>query len=552
MKYLFLLMPLWAWGFQADWSRKASLPESGSRQNIYNLSGDQLESMSEEGYIHALNYPVEITGALIPYNSLDYFFRAPTKNLLKKMVFNIAKTQTPFKSMDEMFDWLGLSPYPEAPEKQIPFENWFSSQERMGATIIHRNGAKGLTFSCAICHSANLFGVPVMGLTNKTPRSNHFFYLAKKYIPYVPPALLTLATNSNKWERSLFARTKKNLQAVGVVLPQVLGLDTSLPQVALSLARRNPDPYATKSRRFEKRPRPNRIATHVADSKPMPWWNLKYKTRWLADGSIIQGNPVLTNFLWNEIGRGTDLVQLEKWMKNNQKKIDELTVAAFNNEAPLYTDFFPAEDIDLESAKRGESLFNQTCKKCHGEYVKAWSFDNVDQLSAKDKLKTIEVKYHKKTPVMNVGTDPGRYLGIKYFAKELNDLAISKWMKTVVVPQKGYVPPPLVGIWARWPYLHNNSVPTLCAILTPWYKRPVKFWVVPPVDKERDFDRECNGFPKSALVDKKWKRDKRAFFYTKKRGLSNQGHTSMLLNADGSEKFSSEDVGDLVSFLKTL
>ena len=39
-------------------------------------------------------------------------------------------------------------------------------------------------------------------------------------------------------------------------------------------------------------------------------------------------------------------------------------------------------------------------------------------------------------------------------------------MNTVVEPQEGYVPPPLVGIWMRYPYFHNGSAPTLCDVVT--------------------------------------------------------------------------------------
>ena len=156
-------------------------------------------------------------------------------------------------------------------------------------------------------------------------------------------------------------RTKQNLKAVGVKQPQVLGLDTSLAQVALSLAKREQNAYATKSRRAQRRPRRNALSKKIADSKPAVWWNLKYKTRWLSDGSIVSGNPIHTNFLWNEIGRGADLKELEKWMEENEKTIQELTVAAFATEAPRWTDFFDVKTIDLEKAKREESHFKKLC-----------------------------------------------------------------------------------------------------------------------------------------------------------------------------------------------
>jgi hypothetical protein len=39
----------------------------------------------------------------------------------------------------------------------------------------------------------------------------------------------------------------------------------------------------------------------------------------------------------------------------------------------------------------------------------------------------------------------------------------------------GYFAPRLVGIWARYPYLHNGSVPSIAALLTPPQERPIVF-----------------------------------------------------------------------------
>ena len=56
--------------------------------------------------------------------------------------------------------------------------------------------------------------------------------------------------------------------------------------------------------------------------------------RWLLDGSVVSGNPVYTNLIWNEIGRGTDLKELEAWLDKNQKTVDEITAAV----KKVYTD----------------------------------------------------------------------------------------------------------------------------------------------------------------------------------------------------------------------
>ena len=47
---------------------------------------------------------------------------------------------------------------------------------------------------------------------------------------------------------------------------------------------------------------------------------------------MVAGNPILTNLLWNEIGRGTDLKELLSWVAKNKNKVDELTTAVFSSE----------------------------------------------------------------------------------------------------------------------------------------------------------------------------------------------------------------------------
>jgi hypothetical protein len=255
----------------------------------------------------------------------------------------------------------------------------------------------------------------------------------------------------------------------------------------------------------------------------MPWWNVKYKTRFLSDGSVVSGNPVYTNFLWNELGRAVDLKELETWLKNNPHTIHELTAAVFASSAPRYTDFFPASSINLDSAKRGQNLFENTCSRCHGSYEKAWDAPNTSGLTQSQILETTKVNYFEKTPVKNVGTDPARYEGTKYFAERLNNLAISKFMGTVVVPQKGYVPSPLVGIWARWPYFHNNSAPTLCDVLTVSSLRTKKYYTGDAVNPNTDYDDDCVGFPRGDKTPKAWREQER-LFDTARQGLSNAGH----------------------------
>jgi len=544
-----------------DWSEDASIPKGETRADIYGY-GDELDKIQKEGYLIALKWPVEVTGLMIPYGPMKYFLEAE-KNPLRKLMERIAEAKLGYSDLDGMYEWLGLNVYPQndavSEVFQIPYptQNESYPDFRMGASIINPakfSHSKGLTFACASCHSGTFMGKSVMGLTNKRPRANEFFVLAKNYVPMIPSGFFRVATNATKEEKDMFSRTKENLKYVGSVSPQVLGLDTSLPHVALSLHKRKGDAYASKKplSRLERRQRgTHKLENFVADSKPMPWWNLKYKTRWLSDGSIVAGNPILTNFLWNEVGRGTDLHELEEWMKSNKETIKKLTAMAFSNKAPRWTDFFSEDTIDLSSAQRGEVVFNQSCKRCHGVYEKRWSQENTENLSLSELIKTTKVTYHEKTPVKDVGTDPQRWQATETFADGLNNLAISKWMKTTVTPQKGYVPPPLEGIFLRYPYFHNNSVPNLCALMQKEQDRPKKF-VQGPSFKEEDYDQDCMGYPVGSKIPSEWLKEKDALFDTSKAGLRNIGHTQMFWDKEGKARQTPEQRADLLMYLKTL
>lgn len=555
---LFLILTALGFSLGADWSRDARLGPDGHRANIFDLSEEQFLSARHRGLGHALHYPVTVTGLLIPYEPLVNFLEADSRNPLRRLIARLASAQVGFGTVDEMYDWLGLNPYNDEDATgiyQIPYplrSGGMKPDFPMGATFMETAQGTGLTFSCATCHSAELFGVSVMGLTNKRPRANKFFSLAKRYVPNVPSVFFQMATGADQNERAMFDRTKKNLGVVGSKVPEVLGLDTSLAQIALSLSLRSPDDEATKDPYYQRYPRPNALEHDIADSKPMPWWNLKYKTRWLADGSIVEGNPIHTNFLWNEIGRGTDLRELEGWMAENEQTIRDLTVAAFSTEAPPIWDFYPIEQLSVERAKRGQQIYRAACKECHGDYQKGWERDDVHELTMAELLETTRVVYHDQTPVKNVGTDPGRYEGTKHFAARLNELKISKFMGTVVEPQEGYVPPPLVGIWARYPYFHNNSIPNLCALMTPPDQRPKVFYQGPAEDPARDYDWDCVGYPTGDQIPAEWKREREARFDVSRPGLSNRGHYKMFLTEEGQERYSEADKRDLREFLKTL
>jgi hypothetical protein len=241
------------------------------------------------GKIHTQIYPVEVTGMLPPYPPL-----------LKLM------NHFGIRALDDIFAWVGLNPYPAEDATgvyAVPYPVGRRPDTRMGLGFIETADGKGFSLSCAECHSANLFGKTVLGMTNRFPRANEVFLAAIHGVPLISDSMLRGA-HATEGEVRMFERMKENLKSVAAKKPAVFGLDTSLAQVALSLAKRNLDAYATRNDEIAAHPRPDPLDTAVADSKPAVWWNLKFKNRWLSDGSVVSGSPILTNILWNEIGRG--------------------------------------------------------------------------------------------------------------------------------------------------------------------------------------------------------------------------------------------------------
>lgn len=531
------------------WQEGAKTPINGL-SNPYDLNEDDYQSQIHAGRLHSLHYPVTVTGLILPYTPVRKTLDADSSNLLRQFLYKAMKGVARIKSFDHMNEWLGLHTYPEdeghgvyyVPRK-IPLE-----VERMGFSMIHTNGTRGFTHSCTACHASNLFGRKIIGLTNRFPRANEYFIKGKTAFNFVNGIDFQLLTGATKAEMTLFHRTKQNLRFVEATKPQHIGLDTSLAHVALSLSLRAQDPYAEKNLINSYFPRKEKLREFIADSKPGVWWTVKYKNKWLLDGSVVSGNPILTNILWNEIGRGTDLHDLENWMETNTQTIEELTTAVFANQAPKMTDFFGETYFDLKKAELGRQVFEKAkCMDCHGTYKKAWQLGVTQWPEA---FHTVEVAYPEDTLVKDVGTDPNRWQGMTSL-EQLNNLAISQKTGVKVKTQKGYVPPPLEGIWARWPYFHNNSIPNLCALVTPPEFRPTIYYSGEAINPHRDFDFNCNGYPVGSQIPKEWI-TKEHRYDTRRVGMRNTGHYKMFLDANGNEKFSHEEKMALIHFLQTL
>ena len=113
---------------------------------------------------------------------------------------------------------------------------------------------------------------------------------------------------------------------------------------------------------------------------------------------------------------------------------------------------------------------------------------------------------------------------------------------------EGYNALPLGGVWARAPYLHNGSVPTLYHLLVP-DERPLKF-----IKSRLDYDPQRVGFAweiDAGATDEGYPFDTGAF-----PALSNKGHDTDI-QEDGKEyrldwSTDKESARALIEYLKTL
>ncbi|MFL9841688.1 c-type cytochrome [Sphingomonas sp. ST-64] len=185
---------------------------------------------------------------------------------------------------------------------------------------------------------------------------------------------------------------------------------------------------------------------------------------------------------------------------------------------------FPGR-IDARAAAQGAVIYARACASCHGSYSG----------SARPKLTRFP------NWIGDVGTDPLR--------ANLFDAALVDAVNTTRYAQRmtmragnGYAAPPLAGIWASAPYLHNGSVPTIAALLDP-SRRPTAFMV-----GGHSLDFTALGLRLAA--DGRYPAGSRpwagtAWIDTRKPGLSNDGH---VFGSDLTEP----EKRALIAFLKLL
>lgn len=347
------------------------------------------------------------------------------------------------------------------------------------------DGSKtGLQIDCLVCHGGSIGGTSYVGLGNTT--------LDMKTLVEE----LTRADGRRPDPTPFVVNTTRGTVNAGMMSIVLLSL-------------RNAD--------LSRRTFPLLLGANLPEIDVPAWWHLGRKQTMFYDGRT-DARSVRANMQF-VLGEKSlqELKDLEPTFRDIQAYLKSL-------KPPKYP--FP---IDAARAARGEAVFVKTCAKCHGTYGPDGHYPNT----------IVELKV--------IGTDPARALGI-------SDRSVAHYNATwfgegypVDSPMVGYQAPPLDGIWATAPYLHNGSVPTLATLLKS-SDRPARF-TRPPSTDFAHYDRVNVGWKFERVAEPpppSMPAHQARFIYdTARFGLGDAGHTF-------GDKLTDAERSNLIEYLKTL
>ncbi len=209
----------------------------------------------------------------------------------------------------------------------------------------------------------------------------------------------------------------------------------------------------------------------IVPSDPPPWWRAHKK------------NALFYNAMARGDHRGTMMLATSLCTDT----VEEATAIAsyFNNihafvrsvRAPAYP-----FAIDAALAASGEAVFLDACAGCHGTYAASEADETYPNL-----LFALDV----------IGTDPVVAQGGTVYAPQMVEWYNESFYGGITRmepdnPFPGYSAPPLDGVWATGPFLHNGSVPSIALVIDST-KRPT-YWKRVDYDSA-NFDRKDLGWP---------------------------------------------------------
>lgn len=361
----------------------------------------------------------------------------------------------------------------------------------MGLRAAQGRKGPGVAVDCMLCHGGSLFGRSYVGLPNTALDLAGLF------------ADLAAADGVPNFAPFHFSNVRGTTESTATAVFLIAFRDDDL-----------------SVRWLPKRLGP--IPDQSCEDAPA-WWLLKRKRTMYHNGQIdARAVRPLMSFMLSPSTSAATFHALEPVFADIRAYLQTV-------EAPRYP--FP---IDEGLAAEGKPVFEANCASCHGAYGPGGAYPN------------------KVVPLGKIGTDPSLVRGL---TPRVEAHFASNWLSVEPGPDgrpyplrynEGYQAPPLDGVWATAPYLHNGSVPTLWAVLKS-ADRPARFTRSFGTAVE-DYDAERVGWRTTPVGEEppgRSPRDARRTYDTTKPGRSNAGHTY-------GDKLTDAERRAVVEYLKTL
>lgn len=363
------------------------------------------------------------------------------------------------------------------------------------------NGVPVMNGNCFTCHAGQIGDEVILGLGNPFSDFTNNLTPAAKILDL--GVQLKFGKNSPEWEA--YESFSQYFEAIGPYIQTAkVGVNPAARLAEACAMYRDPEDLSyTYNPTY-----PMHRYTLASDVPPL--WNVKKKNA-LYYTAVGRGDFSKLIFQASVLGipdtvaarkAVTNFVDVVAWLKS------------------LTPPPFPGE-TDPTLAAKGAIIFDQHCAKCHGTYGAEESYPN------------------KVVSLSLIGTDP-------YYASYAVEAPIVEWYNkswfatssptSWFEPVAGYIAPPLDGIWATAPYLHNGSVPNLWTLLKS-SERPTK-WDRNP--QTAQYDYELLGWK---VTDSEG--NSKFSYDTDLPGYGNQGHTF----GDQLENYERKAV---IEYLKTL
>lgn len=360
--------------------------------------------------------------------------------------------------------------------------------------------------NCLECHAGHINGQLVVGLGG----ADQDFTNDQSQTAALVGQLVTDPTEKAEWRR-----WADRVDAIGpYTVMATRGVNPADNLTAALIAHRDEQTMAWSAAALLPEPPKTVLPVDVP-----PWWRMKKKAAMFYNAS---GRGDHARIMMTASILCTDTIPEERtidsWFPDIRAWIASI-------EPPKWP--FP---VDAALAMQGRQVYVDTCASCHGGGSK----------SGEDYPNYV-------IPLATVGTDPA-LAGASQFGQVYVDWYNGSFFGEAaqLVPQAGYIAPPLDGIWATAPYLHNGSVPTLAALLDS-STRPT-YWTR-NFDDSTAYDQKAAGWQFTALDHGQAGEPSAAarakIYDTTLAGYGNGGHTY-------GDALSTADRQALIEYLKTL